>query len=31
MEDVNAALVDMHNGKARYRYVLQNGEEQAKL
>ncbi|KAJ6084526.1 8-hydroxygeraniol dehydrogenase [Penicillium sp. IBT 16267x] len=31
MEDVNAALVDMHDGKARYRYVLQNGEEQAKL
>lgn len=31
MEDVNAALADMHEGKARYRYVLQNGDEQAKL
>jgi alcohol dehydrogenase (NADP+) len=30
MGDVNQALVDMHEGKARYRYVLQNGE-QAKL
>ncbi|KAJ5096324.1 hypothetical protein NUU61_005680 [Penicillium alfredii] len=31
MEDVNAALADMDAGKARYRYVLQNGEAQAKL
>jgi alcohol dehydrogenase (NADP+) len=31
MEDVNAALKDMHDGKARYRYVLENGEVQAKL
>jgi alcohol dehydrogenase (NADP+) len=30
MRDVNQALVDMHEGKARYRYVLENGE-QAKL
>lgn len=30
MGDVNQALVDMHEGKARYRYVLRNGE-QAKL
>lgn len=30
MDDVNAALGDMHDGKARYRYVLQNGT-QAKL
>ncbi|KAJ5895589.1 8-hydroxygeraniol dehydrogenase [Penicillium taxi] len=30
MADVHAALADMHDGKARYRYVLQNGE-QAKL
>lgn len=26
MSDVNNALVDMEEGKARYRYVLQNGE-----
>lgn len=31
MVDVNQALVDMHEGKARYRYVLQNKSEQAKL
>lgn len=31
MADVNNALVDMHDGKARFRYVLQNGEGQAKL
>ncbi|KAJ5201509.1 8-hydroxygeraniol dehydrogenase [Penicillium cinerascens] len=31
MGEVNEALVDMHEGKARYRYVLQNGEAQAKL
>ena len=31
MSDVNAALKDMHDGKARYRYVLQNGDPQAKL
>ena len=31
MSDVNQALVDMHEGKARYRYVLENGGEQAKL
>ncbi|KAJ5806843.1 8-hydroxygeraniol dehydrogenase [Penicillium riverlandense] len=31
MEDINAALADMHAGKARYRYVLQNGDAQAKL
>ncbi|KAJ5457531.1 Polyketide synthaseenoylreductase [Penicillium sp. IBT 31633x] len=31
MADVNQALVDMHEGKARYRYVLQNGGEHAKL
>ncbi|KAK4904971.1 hypothetical protein LTR66_017850, partial [Elasticomyces elasticus] len=30
MKDVNSALVDMHDGKARYRYVLENGV-QAKL
>lgn len=30
MGDVNSALVDMHDGKARYRYVLENGV-QAKL
>ncbi|OOQ87372.1 putative alcohol dehydrogenase [Penicillium brasilianum] len=29
MEDVNAALKDMHDGKARYRYVLENGNEEA--
>ncbi|PGH11198.1 hypothetical protein AJ79_05040 [Helicocarpus griseus UAMH5409] len=27
MEDVNNALVDMHDGKARYRYVLVNKSE----
>lgn len=31
MQEVNAALVDMHAGKARYRYVLQNGEPHARL
>lgn len=32
MEDVNSALVDMHDGKARYRYVLANDMgTQAKL
>ncbi|KAA8645589.1 hypothetical protein EYZ11_001797 [Aspergillus tanneri] len=32
MNDVNAALADMHDGKARYRYVLENGTDaQAKL
>ncbi|KAI9043544.1 NAD(P)-dependent alcohol dehydrogenase [Aspergillus affinis] len=31
MREVNEALGDMHNGKARYRYVLENGEAQAKL
>ncbi|KAH8431143.1 NAD(P)-dependent alcohol dehydrogenase [Aspergillus melleus] len=32
MREVNEALGDMHEGKARYRYVLENGEElQAKL
>jgi alcohol dehydrogenase (NADP+) len=31
MRDVNAALGDMHDGKARYRYVLENGPDQAKL
>lgn len=31
MAEVNQALVDMHEGKARYRYVLENGEAQAKL
>ena len=32
MEDVNSALVDMHDGKARYRYVLANDMgAQAKL
>ena len=31
MRDVNAALEDMHNGKARYRFVLENGGDQAKL
>ncbi|KAJ5730960.1 8-hydroxygeraniol dehydrogenase [Penicillium malachiteum] len=31
MKDVNSALVDMHEGKARYRFVLQNSEQQAKL
>lgn len=31
MEDVNSALVDMHDGKARYRYVLENGMGQTKL
>ena len=31
MVDVNQALVDMHEGKARYRYVLRNVNEQAKL
>ena len=30
MEEVNAALEDMHEGKARYRYVMVNGG-QAKL
>ncbi|KAJ5273861.1 alcohol dehydrogenase [Penicillium angulare] len=28
MGDVNAALGDMHDGKARYRFVLKNGGEQ---
>lgn len=33
MSDINQALVDMHEGKARYRYVLGNGEvdKRAKL
>ncbi|KAJ5109394.1 alcohol dehydrogenase [Penicillium angulare] len=34
MGDVNAALGDMHDGKARYRFVLQNGggeQREAKL
>ncbi|OQE29441.1 hypothetical protein PENSTE_c002G07255 [Penicillium steckii] len=34
MRDVNAALGDMHDGKARYRFVLENGEssqEKARL
>lgn len=31
MKGNNAALGDMHDGKARYRFVLQNGGDQAGL
>ncbi|RAL08636.1 NAD(P)-dependent alcohol dehydrogenase [Aspergillus homomorphus CBS 101889] len=31
MEEVNAALKDMDAGRARYRYVLENGEPDSKL
>ncbi|KAL4869689.1 hypothetical protein BDV12DRAFT_185012 [Aspergillus spectabilis] len=31
MEEVNVALAEMHGGKARYRYVLENGKKTGKL
>ncbi|KAL3445977.1 hypothetical protein BJX65DRAFT_296638 [Aspergillus insuetus] len=31
MEEVNLALAEMHEGKARYRYVLENGGKVGKL
>lgn len=31
MEEVNLALADMHEGKARYRYVLENAKKTGKL
>ncbi|KAL5334848.1 hypothetical protein BJX70DRAFT_391091 [Aspergillus crustosus] len=31
MEEVNVALTEMHEGKARYRYVLENGKKTGKL
>ncbi|KAL3465160.1 Afadin and alpha-actinin-binding-domain-containing protein [Aspergillus heterothallicus] len=31
MEEVNLALTEMHEGKARYRYVLENGGKVGKL
>ncbi|KAL2808938.1 hypothetical protein BJX63DRAFT_424218 [Aspergillus granulosus] len=31
MEEVNLALTEMHEGKARYRYVLENGGKAGKL
>jgi len=31
MDKVNQAVVDMHAGKARYRYVLVNEQNGAKL
>jgi alcohol dehydrogenase (NADP+) len=31
MEEVNLALQEMHEGKARYRFVLENGAKTGKL